>query len=214
MDKVDLLPGQNWKIHITKAIKESKYFIALLSSNSLSKKGYVQKELKLALDILGEFPPEDIFVIPARLDDCLPQDEVLKYLHWADLFPAFENGLNEILRVLVPESEIPDTFTGSSKNKVSEPKIVKDSKISVSDVKEKNTVQPEDSSASETDLESVTNIIGMKFVFIPPGTFMMGSPESEKDRDGDETLHEVILTKGFYMQTTQGNTEAVEGIDG
>ena len=34
-------------------------------------------------------------------------------------------------------------------------------------------------------------------VAIPPGTFVMGSPESEKERDPDETQHRVILTRGF-----------------
>src|SRR5450755_2269872 len=44
-----------------------------------------------------------------------------------------------------------------------------------------------------------TNSIGMKFVWIPPGTFMMGSPKDEDKRGYDETQHEVKLTKGFYM---------------
>jgi formylglycine-generating enzyme required for sulfatase activity len=39
--------------------------------------------------------------------------------------------------------------------------------------------------------------------FVPPGSFMMGSPENETGRDADETLHKVRLTKGFYMQTTE-----------
>ena len=41
-----------------------------------------------------------------------------------------------------------------------------------------------------------------EFVLIQPGTFMMGSPESEVARFDDETLHEVTITKPFYMQTT------------
>lgn len=41
-----------------------------------------------------------------------------------------------------------------------------------------------------------------RFRWIPAGTFMMGSPESEKDRSGDETLHQVTLTRGFWMQET------------
>ncbi|PID78357.1 MAG: hypothetical protein CSB21_00765 [Deltaproteobacteria bacterium] len=45
--------------------------------------------------------------------------------------------------------------------------------------------------------------LGMKFVYIKPGTFMMGSPSSESGRDGDEKQHKVTLTKGFYMQTTE-----------
>jgi sulfatase modifying factor 1 len=41
-----------------------------------------------------------------------------------------------------------------------------------------------------------------EFVLIQPGTFMMGSPEDEVGRFDDETLHEVTITKPFYMQTT------------
>src|SRR5262249_49734952 len=44
-----------------------------------------------------------------------------------------------------------------------------------------------------------TNSIGMKFVWIPPGNFMMGSPKEEKGRREDESQHKVSLTKGFYM---------------
>ncbi len=47
-----------------------------------------------------------------------------------------------------------------------------------------------------------TNSIGMKFVWIKPGSFTMGSPKEEKDREPfrpDETQHKVTLAKGFYM---------------
>ena len=44
-----------------------------------------------------------------------------------------------------------------------------------------------------------TNSIGMKFVWIPPGSFMMGSPKEETGRRDDESQHKVTLTKGFYM---------------
>jgi len=47
------------------------------------------------------------------------------------------------------------------------------------------------------------NSIGMKFVFIPPGTFVMGSPENEKGRHDDEHQHVVTLTTGFYCQVTE-----------
>ena len=47
--------------------------------------------------------------------------------------------------------------------------------------------------------KTFTNGIGMKFVWIPPGNFMMGSPKEEKERNPDETQHKVTLTKGFYM---------------
>jgi formylglycine-generating enzyme required for sulfatase activity len=47
--------------------------------------------------------------------------------------------------------------------------------------------------------KNLTNSLGMKFVWIPPGTFKMGSPKEEKERDPGETQHKVTLTKGFYM---------------
>lgn len=62
--------------------------------------------------------------------------------------------------------------------------------------------------------DKFTNSIGMSFVFINPGTFMMGSPSSESGRDSKETLHQVTLTKGYFMQTTevtQGQWKRVMG---
>jgi formylglycine-generating enzyme required for sulfatase activity len=49
---------------------------------------------------------------------------------------------------------------------------------------------------------------------IEPGTFTMGSPEGELGRKGDETQHEVTLTKGFYIgvfEVTQKQWERVMG---
>lgn len=59
-----------------------------------------------------------------------------------------------------------------------------------------------------------TNSIGMQFVWIPPGTFMMGSPNEETHREANESQHKVTLTKGFYMgvfTVTQEQWEAVTG---
>jgi formylglycine-generating enzyme required for sulfatase activity len=49
----------------------------------------------------------------------------------------------------------------------------------------------------------VKNRYGMHFRFIPAGTFMMGSPETEKGRSKDEKLHKVIISAPFYIQTTE-----------
>ncbi len=51
-------------------------------------------------------------------------------------------------------------------------------------------------------------------VWIPPGTFVMGSPDDEKERNSDETQHTVTLTNGFYMSknlVTQGQYLALMG---
>jgi len=62
--------------------------------------------------------------------------------------------------------------------------------------------------------KSFTNSIGMKFVYIPNGTFMMGSQKNEPERNKNETLHKVTLTKGFYMQTTEVTQEQWKAIMG
>jgi hypothetical protein len=95
---------------INQAIRDSRYVIALLSSHSLSKRGFVQKELKKALDVVDELPPNEIFVIPVRLEECEPIDDRLLEIQWVDVFPDYADGLQQILRVLVsiqPESQDP-----------------------------------------------------------------------------------------------------------
>ncbi len=44
----------------------------------------------------------------------------------------------------------------------------------------------------------------MKLVLIPPGEFMMGSPKSDGDADGDERpQHKVRITRPFYLSETE-----------
>ncbi len=50
---------------------------------------------------------------------------------------------------------------------------------------------------------SFKNRLEMKFVEILPGSFYMGSPESEKGRETDEKQHKVKITRGFYMSITE-----------
>lgn len=62
--------------------------------------------------------------------------------------------------------------------------------------------------------EFIDSYTGMKFVLIPPGNFMMGSPEDEEDRNVNETWHQVTISQPFYMQTTpvtQGQWDKVMG---
>ena len=41
------------------------------------------------------------------------------------------------------------------------------------------------------------------YVAIPPGVFMMGSPDDEMGRGDDEVLHEVTLTRPFFLKATE-----------
>jgi tetratricopeptide (TPR) repeat protein len=98
LDKESLLPGEEWDFEIRKAIKKSTFFLVVLSSNSVDKRGYVQKEFKFGLEVLDEVPESQIFVIPVRLNECnVPYEKLRKY-HYVDLFPDWEEGVRRILQ--------------------------------------------------------------------------------------------------------------------
>ncbi|MCX5771635.1 MAG: SUMF1/EgtB/PvdO family nonheme iron enzyme [Candidatus Hydrogenedentes bacterium] len=66
-------------------------------------------------------------------------------------------------------------------------------------------------SARHAGEESIFDEIRM--VWIPPGEFMMSSPESEPERDGNERpLHRVAISRGFWLgkyEVTQAQWQAV-----
>jgi TIR domain len=70
LDEEKLLPGQHWEEEIPKAVRDSDVVLVCLSRGSLTKTGYVQKEIKYALDVADEQPEGTIFLIPLKLEDC------------------------------------------------------------------------------------------------------------------------------------------------
>lgn len=85
LDEENLIPGQDWDLKISRALRETDAIIVCLSRASVSKEGYIQKEIKRALDIYDEKPEETIYIIPLRLDDCEVPPR-LKRIHWVDYF--------------------------------------------------------------------------------------------------------------------------------
>ncbi len=56
------------------------------------------------------------------------------------------------------------------------------------------------------------DFVTQRMRWIPPGTFLMGSPEDEQERGDDELQHEVTINEGFWLADTtcpQGLWEAV-----
>ena len=97
LDQEKLLPGQDWRLEIPKAVQEADVVVICLSKKSITKEGYVQKEIKFALDIAEEKPEGTIFLIPARLEDCTVPERLSRW-HWVDLYE--ENGFIKLLRSL------------------------------------------------------------------------------------------------------------------
>lgn len=89
LDKEKLLPGQNWDLEINKAVEDSDVVIVCLSRNSVTKEGYVQRELKSVLDKAEDKPEGTIFIIPLILEklDGLEIPRRLRPYQYVDYFP-------------------------------------------------------------------------------------------------------------------------------
>jgi formylglycine-generating enzyme required for sulfatase activity len=97
LDEEKLLPGQDWNEEILRALQESDAIIICLSRMSVSKEGYVQREIKEAIEKAKEKPSRTIFVIPSKIDHCeLPN--YLKQWQAVDLFA--KNGYERLMRSL------------------------------------------------------------------------------------------------------------------
>ncbi len=114
LDVENLIPGQNWKLEIPKAIRDSDVVLVCLSENSIHKDGYVQKEISFALDKAGEKPEGTIFIIPARLGECKVPDGLSMY-HWVDLFET--KGYEKLMKALRLHADKVDATLQIKKNK-------------------------------------------------------------------------------------------------
>jgi len=118
LDQEKLLPGQDWRMEIPHAVREADVVVICLSNKSITKEGYVQKEIKFALDIAEEKPDGTIFLIPARLENCTVPERLNRW-QWVDLYD--ENGFIKLLRSLKLRADAvgatvePDLYVDSAK---------------------------------------------------------------------------------------------------
>ena len=110
--------------------------------------------------------------------------------HWAESLEQNANSLSlttsEALRVHYPAGKI--TEQAPVIDTTNAPAWLKDEAIGI----------------DEYGLFTTLNIYGIEqeMRWIPPGHFMMGSREDENERDDDETLHQVILSDGYWLAST------------
>jgi TIR domain-containing protein len=84
LDIQQLLPGQDWDLEVRQAIGRAEAIVVLVSPRSVSKVGYIQKEIRLALDAADERPEGAVFIVPIRIDGATMPDR-LSRLHYVDL---------------------------------------------------------------------------------------------------------------------------------
>jgi formylglycine-generating enzyme required for sulfatase activity len=111
LDEEKLYPGQDWDLEIEKAVEAADAVIVFLSNNSVTKEGYIQRELRFVLRIADFKPEGTVFVIPLRLEDC-PAPRRLSMWQYVDYFPenrkdwAYKRLLGS-LKVRAKKLEIP-----------------------------------------------------------------------------------------------------------
>lgn len=101
MDTQDILPGEKWEMSIRKAVRDSDFFLVFLSRNSSDRRGFVQKELRAALNVWEEMLESDLYLIPVRLEECeVPETlaafqgvDLFEENAWARLLGAIQAGM-------------------------------------------------------------------------------------------------------------------------
>ena len=96
-DEEDLVGGQDWQVEIPKALATSDAIIICLTKNSVDKEGYIQKEIKFALDKALEMPEGRIFLIPVKFEECEVPFTLNRY-QWVDL--TVESGYAKMMKAL------------------------------------------------------------------------------------------------------------------
>ncbi len=142
-DKAKLLPGQDWKLEIEKAVREADVVVVCLSKQ-FNEDGFRQKEVKWALDTAMDKKEGSIFIIPARLEECDTLESLRKW-HWVDLFE--DDGYEMLMRALRTRADKIGATLQIKKNwltKVnSQPVVVKKPSSSIEKPVEKKQETPE-----------------------------------------------------------------------
>jgi formylglycine-generating enzyme required for sulfatase activity len=203
LDEEKLLPGHDWDLEIEKAVESSDLVLVCISNHSVSKEGYIQKELRLVLDVTMNMPEGAIFLIPLKLEDCEVPRRIRTW-QWVDYFPPANrvNAYNRLLASLKLRADkvgvsvdaksakrTPPARKNDSENKEQEPVTVSFPDLDL-------YIPPEYSGLPFTPPPAKVptwTFGGMEFVKVPHGDFLMGSKDNDEDAFDDEkpqhTLH-------------------------
>jgi hypothetical protein len=96
-DEMDLEPGVEWRPAIERAVRRADVVLVCLSRSSISKTGFVQREITVALDAADERPEGQIYIVPARLEACDVPERLSRW-QWVDLYGP--GGYEKLIKAL------------------------------------------------------------------------------------------------------------------
>jgi formylglycine-generating enzyme required for sulfatase activity len=220
LDEEELYPGQDWNMEIEKAVEAADAIIVCLSKGSITKEGYIQKEIKTALDFSDYKPEGTVFIIPVRLEDCKPPNRLSKW-QYADYFEGkrehafgrllvslrkradslgfkFENNVTKI-EDKSPEKrksgvEVPSTSTKTIARNKPVNEISKTPQIVTIFQSDEGFWKKLFGKSVITVYQKITFSNGMEFMQVPAGKFLMGSGDSSK-----APQHTVDIPYDYWM---------------
>lgn len=108
-DKKKLKVGDVWREEIFQAIEETDFFAVCLSSTAVRKKGFIQNEIRTAIQEYQRRPFGSKYLLPLKLDRCevprirLDSQMLMSDLQWLEVFDceaeAFKNLADDIWKI-------------------------------------------------------------------------------------------------------------------
>ena len=83
MDVHDIVPGEMWEHSIHRALEQADFVIVCFSPRSVDKRGFLQKEIRAAVEHWENYLDSDVYLIPAMLEEC-PVPDSLRDFHYVD----------------------------------------------------------------------------------------------------------------------------------
>jgi formylglycine-generating enzyme required for sulfatase activity len=217
LDEEELYPGQDWNMEIEKAVEAADVIIVCLTKNSITKEGYVQRELRIVLDFADYKPEGTIYILPVRLEECEPPRR-LRAWQSADYFEGQrERALQRLLVSLKRRADSLDLNFETLPQKKEKPIQEKKPVIETPVVKQKGKPVEEKKTAIENpkplpvpqisgnqkyteDGFLVEIIRRIEFVRVPAGKFLMGSKDDNKLAYGNERpQHTLYIPYDYWM---------------
>lgn len=176
MDKKNLLPGQDWDHVLAKTLKQVDFILVVISEISVSKRGYVQREFKRALEYWEERPQSDIYILPVKINECeVPAP--LNRFHWIE----FESeDFSEKIRASI-NSQLENIKEKPKSGELTQPK---------------RKSAPKKGKSTASGPETKTNLIWLLLLFtsILVGLWLFISKDSSKNRDTIANDKEKVLS--------------------
>jgi hypothetical protein len=97
LEEENIIPGRPWLLEIQKGVKNSDILVVCLSAKSITKEGFMQEDIRFALETADKKPDGTIFIIPARLEACVVPEPLGKFQR-VDLFSG--DGYEQLIKAL------------------------------------------------------------------------------------------------------------------